>query len=185
MILYLVVHLICRFYSFCKVSWIRPMDQCLVVHLICRFFSFCKVSWIRPLNLCLVVHLTCRFFSFCKVSPLWHQACGSVSGCAFALSVASEGRNPGFKTQRRHHTKSKTGISVAPQKKYFKQECMSVGCLASTAVAVPGGCLPARGSVCLHGGICLPRGVVCLPGGACLQDPLDRMTDACKNITLP
>ena len=46
--------------------------------------------------------------------------------------------------------------------------------------ACQGECLPAGG-----GGICLPRGVVCLPGGACLQDPLDRMTDACKNITLP
>ena len=47
----------------------------------------------------------------------------------------------------------------------------------------PGGCLPR--------GVCLPMGVsaqggVC-PGGGCLPDthPVNRMTDACENITLP
>ena len=93
-----------------------------------------------------------------------------------------------------------------------QQECIPVGCALSTAVAIcswgggvcPGGwCLP-RG--CLPEGECLPRGFCrgclpegwCLPGGgvsalgwcipACTQadtPSVDRMTDACENITLP
>ena len=51
-----------------------------------------------------------------------------------------------------------------------KQECIPLGCIPSTAVAISGvglprGCLPGVG--CLPGGVCLgeclPRG--CLPGG--------------------
>ena len=59
---------------------------------------------------------------------------------------------------------------------YNKQECIPVGCIPSTAVAVsgwgvsaqeggrgclPGGCLP-RGGVCARG--CLPKGGVCPRG---------------------
>ena len=47
------------------------------------------------------------------------------------------------------------------------------------------GCLPG-GSCCLGvsmcGG-CRPRG--CLPGGVCQTPRVNRMTDRCKNITLP
>ena len=83
-----------------------------------------------------------------------------------------------------------------------KQECIPVGCLPSAAVAVLGGCLPR--SVCLRlsaqrgvcpggaclGGVCpgscmpragrLPKGVSAL---GCTPPPMDRMTDACENIT--
>ena len=50
-----------------------------------------------------------------------------------------------------------------------RQDCIPVGCVSSTTVAV---CW--RGSVCLRGG--------CLPGGG-VSPPVDRMTDMCKNIT--
>ena len=46
------------------------------------------------------------------------------------------------------------------KKETKKQECIPLGCVPSAAVAVPG------------------RGV-------CLPPPLDRITDTCKNITLP
>ena len=69
--------------------------------------------------------------------------------------------------------------------------CLEGGC-------VPGGGVPAwRGGACLEGG-CLPGGGVpawrggCLPGGGVPAwrggtwhpPPVDRITDACKNITL-
>ena len=45
-----------------------------------------------------------------------------------AMKHACEGSHPGFETQGRHHQKSKTGISVAPQKglmssNFFNTEC--------------------------------------------------------------
>ena len=52
---------------------------------------------------------------------------------------------------------------------------------------VPGGVLPVRGGVCLVRGVCLVPGgfSLSLLGGACLETPpVDRITDACKNITL-
>ena len=51
-------------------------------------------------------------------------------------------------------------------------------------VCMPGGCLPARGSACQGG---LPAGGSACQGGvsACNNPPVDRMTDTCKNITLP
>ena len=73
-----------------------------------------------------------------------------------------------------------------------RQECTPVGCVPSVAVAM---CIPActgqgvsaRGCVCPGG--CLPEG--CLPGGVypdmhwSRHPPVDRMTDRCKNITIP
>ena len=62
-----------------------------------------------------------------------------------------------------------------------KQECIPVGCVPSTAVAVSGGgCLPGGGGVVCLGG-CLPR------RGVHLHHPptVGRMTDACGNITFP
>ena len=63
---------------------------------------------------------------------------------------------------------------------FFKQDCIPVGCVPSAAVAVSCGGLPGR---------CLPRGVSaqegCLPWGGVCQTPLNRITDRCKNITLP
>ena len=46
--------------------------------------------------------------------------------------------------------------------KFLKQECIPVGCVPSTVVAAGGG--------------------GCLPGG--IHPPVNRMTDACENITL-
>ena len=45
---------------------------------------------------------------------------------------------------------------------------------------------PAKGGVSARGGVC-PRGRVSARDGGCLPDPLpvDRMTDACENITFP
>ena len=61
--------------------------------------------------------------------------------------------------------------------------CPGGGCLLRR------GCLPGRGVSAQEGGVC-PEGVsaqggVCPEG--CLSDtpPVDRMTDACENITLP
>ena len=74
---------------------------------------------------------------------------------------------------------------------------ISTGCVPPASVSVlglgggclPRGCLPGGVSawVCLFGGLC-PRG--CLPRGKCLPNgctphPVNRMTDRCKNITLP
>ena len=76
----------------------------------------------------------------------------------------------------------------------------TLGCIPSAAVAVRG-CLPrevsARGKVCLPMGEgCLPMGGGVCPGG-CLPGwgaqcilgytvpPVNRITDACENITLP
>ena len=64
------------------------------------------------------------------------------------------------------------------------QECIPVGYIPPAAVAA-GGEGPAAG--CLPGGICvgrfLPGGCVCLTRGC--TPPVNRMTDACENITFP
>ena len=93
-----------------------------------------------------------------------------------------------------------------------KQECIPVGSVLSTVVALVGGagcvsqlalgvgCIPGctgQGAVwpggvsawgCLSRG-CLPWGCVCpggcLPGGCLSHNPVNRITDACENITLP
>ena len=54
------------------------------------------------------------------------------------------------------------------------------GCLHRGGVCQEGS---AQGGVCLGGG-CLPRGV-CIPACTGAAPPVDRMTDRCKNITLP
>ena len=85
----------------------------------------------------------------------------------------------------------------------LKNKNLLVGCVSSAAVAISGVGVSQRG-VCpeesTYGG-CLPR-EGCLPiGGVCLgvstqglsdrhspvdrQPPVDRITDSCKNITLP
>ena len=56
----------------------------------------------------------------------------------------------------------------------IKQECIPVGCVPSAPVTASWG-----GGVCP--GACLCRGV--LAGGVC--PPVNRITDRCKNITLP
>ena len=80
-------------------------------------------------------------------------------------------------------------------------QCLPGGCLpGGRAEVCPGGCLPSRG-VCLGpvrggagclpaqgvsscpGGVCLPWG--CLQGQGCCTPPVDRMRDACENITFP
>ena len=51
------------------------------------------------------------------------------------LPSANKVAHSDFKPQGRYHQKSKTGVSVAPQKrtgvlrKIFKQECIPVGCV--------------------------------------------------------
>ena len=59
-----------------------------------------------------------------------------------------------------------------------KQECIPVGCVPAWGVFLPRG-------VYLPGGV--PAGGVYLPGGVPAQvlPPVNRMTDRCKNITLP
>ena len=54
---------------------------------------------------------------------------------------------------------------------YEEQECIPVGCVTSAALAIcpGGGCLP--------GGVC--------PNACWDTTPMNRMTDRCKNITLP
>ena len=85
-----------------------------------------------------------------------------------------------------------------------KEGCLPrrVGCLPRGWGVYLVGCLPSRGVCpggvfewggCLHGGVyvggvstwgCLPRGGVCLT--VCTPPaPVNRMTDRCKNITLP
>ena len=62
--------------------------------------------------------------------------------------------------------------------------------VSALGVSAQGGCLPsivsAQGGVCLAGvclgGVCLGWGAY--PGG-CTPPPVDRMTDACENITFP
>ena len=73
-----------------------------------------------------------------------------------------------------------------------KQKYIPVGCVPSGGVSAPGGCLPAkavsaRGGVSAQVGMCLRRGVSVCAGGlsACQIPPMNRMTDMCKNITLP
>ena len=79
--------------------------------------------------------------------------------------------------------------------------CLERGCLPGGGVpawrggaCLPGGGVPAwRGGACLEGGV-VPawRGGACLPGGGVpawrggtwRPPPVDRITDACKNITL-
>ena len=72
-------------------------------------------------------------------------------------------------------------------KQFGKQDCIPVGCLPPACLPYPsmhcvggsaqGECLPGRGSA--QGGVC--------PGDVCVADPppVNRMTDRCKNITLP
>ena len=104
-------------------------------------------------------------------------------------------------------------LGIQPNKIHNKK-CIRAGCVLSTAVAIcrelcarERGCLPRGWGVCPGGGVsarvvsargvsvqregvypeggCLPRG--CLPreGVSARHPPMDRMTDACKNITLP
>ena len=57
-----------------------------------------------------------------------------------------------------------------------------VGCVPSAVVAIRG--VSAQGvSTILHAGICLPRGYLsqCMLGYT--PSPVNRMTDACENIT--
>ena len=65
------------------------------------------------------------------------------------------------------------------------QECIPVGCILSAVVTILGGrCLP-EGCVCL--GVCVWLGGVCLGGvyvGG-VHSLMNRMTDACENITFP
>ena len=88
--------------------------------------------------------------------------------------------------------------------RYQKQECIPVGCVPSAEVTFERGCLPrgcvsaqgvcvCPGGVSAGGGVC-PGGVFlvgCLPGGCLPQcmlgytPPVNRMTDACENITFP
>ena len=62
-----------------------------------------------------------------------------------------------------------------------QEGCLPGVCVCTGLCVCPGLC------VCLGG--CLPRGVSaqegCLPGGGVCQTPLNRITDRCKNITLP
>ena len=107
-----------------------------------------------------------------SILPLLKHACGKQPLATMRPSAGvtpevnlREGTHSGFETQRRHQ-KSKTGASVAPpklKKKSFylpKQQCIPVGCVSPTAVAISGG------------GVCL--GVRCLPGGRCLPGPRGR-----------
>ena len=60
--------------------------------------------------------------------------------------------------------------------KCSKQECIPVGCVSPA--------LYRKGGLCPQGGLC--PGWVCPWVGLCLRDPpVNRMTDRCKNITLP
>ena len=80
------------------------------------------------------------------------------------------------------------------------QECIPVGCVLSTAVAISEGSVrlgvSAQG-VSAQGGVCrgasvggVSQGGVC-PGGVCPGEclphhpPVNRISDACENITLP
>ena len=55
-----------------------------------------------------------------------------------------------------------------------KQECIRVGCVPSAAVVFSGGCLPGGGVSARGGGV-----------AATHTHPVNRITDACENITLP
>ena len=48
---------------------------------------------------------------------------------------------------------------------------------------LPKGCLPK--GVCLPGGVCLGKVSALLDAGIHTTPPVNRMTDRCKNITLP
>ena len=73
----------------------------------------------------------------------------------------------------------------------------SRGCTWSQGgMSAPGGCTWSRGGVCSWGGVSAPRGVYLVPGVSApgglhlvlrggLLPPVNRMTNRCKNITLP
>ena len=71
-----------------------------------------------------------------------------------------------------------------------KQESIPVGCVPSAAVVAGGGGCASGGmlplGVCFPVGV-LPRGDVCIPActGKTAPTLVNRMTDACKNITFP
>ena len=81
--------------------------------------------------------------------------------------------------------KLKTSLSGS-QMAEEKQECIPAGCAPSTGVAILVG-----GGVCLEG--CLPGGLCVCPGGGGVPaqgvvletPPVNRITERCKNITLP
>ena len=72
--------------------------------------------------------------------------------------------------------------------KKYEQECIPVGCALSAALAVSEGVFDLAGV----GGLSAPgggRGMSILGGwvflGGVCQPPVDRVTDACENSTLP
>ena len=74
----------------------------------------------------------------------------------------------------------------------LSQECIPVGCVPSAAVAVSGGrgvCPEGGWGVCPGGGGVCPGGLSgwggCLARGCTASLPVERMTDACENITFP
>ena len=99
------------------------------------------------------------------------------------------------------HASLNTSFEVAYSKYSWlhnKQECIPVGCVLSAAVTVrgvPAWGVPAWGRCTCLGGVPNGGGVpawrgVPAQGGVSkhalrLTPPVDRMTDACKNITLP
>ena len=91
------------------------------------------------------------------------------------------------------------------QQKYYQTSCIPVGCVPPVRWPYLTACSP--GGVCSRGGVC-SGGVCCggvsgpggclvlggclVPGGGCVcswgcvrYPPVNRITDACKNITLP
>ena len=89
-----------------------------------------------------------------------------------------------------------TLLVLKPEKSQYKNASSRMhtvrcnGSLAGGLSAWSGGCLLGWGGCLLIGGVCLTLG--CLPGqgvstrgGGLHLPPVDRMTDACENITFP
>ena len=78
-------------------------------------------------------------------------------------------------------------IGCVPSGVCFPGGCASGGCASGGGVLL-GGCAP---GVCASGGVCFPGGCAsggCTSGGCFRCIPacsVNRMTDRCKNITLP
>ena len=135
----------------CVIPWLevelfllRYVQQNITFRLLDRLFfarcapsRYCAVHSIpilSPINACMQVHGSKRLSCYADCQETSRCPEANLNNPLDAGDKAHKQRShPGFETQGRHHQKSKTGVSVAPQKKLYsfsqRNQHHSLSCL--------------------------------------------------------